>query len=64
MVVERKHHHILEVVRALHTQASIPLSFWEECIITTILLINRLPSSPIQDKIPFVVLSSRDFDYS
>jgi len=44
-VVERKHRHIVETTHSFLLSASIPNEFWEEVVLTTVRLINIIPSS-------------------
>lgn len=54
--VERKHHNILEVARALSFQASLPIGFWADCVQAAVHLINRTPTRLLQGKTPYEVL--------
>ena len=62
-VVERKHRHIhrhiLQVSRTLKIQAQLPNQFWEECALTAVYIINRLPSLVLSFKTPFKRLYSK-----
>ncbi|KAH9751748.1 retrovirus-related pol polyprotein from transposon RE1 [Citrus sinensis] len=62
-VVERKHRHIVETGLTLLAQATIPLSFWWESFHTASFLINRMPTSILNNLSPFTKLYGRKPDY-
>lgn len=43
-VVERRHRHILETVRAIRFQGHLLIRYWEHCIDTVVYIINKIPS--------------------
>ena len=55
-MVERKHRHIVDLGLTLLHHASLPLQFWDYAFITTVYLINRLPTASLKFAVPFVVL--------
>jgi histone deacetylase 1/2 len=63
-VVERKHHHIVEVGLSLLSHASMPLKCWYEAFLAATYLINRIPSKILQFSTPLEVLFHEKPDYS
>ncbi|KAL0401838.1 UNVERIFIED_CONTAM: Retrovirus-related Pol polyprotein from transposon RE1 [Sesamum latifolium] len=54
--VERKHRHLLNVARAILFQASLPIRFWGDSILTATFLINRTPTKTLNWISPFQAL--------
>lgn len=57
-VAERMHRTILNMARALRFQASVPLKFWGDCVLTSVYLLNKLPTRSLHYKTPFEILYS------
>ena len=55
---------IFRVARALRIQSNVPIAYWGDYILTTVHLINRLPSPLLYDKTPFELLYDKVPDYS
>ncbi|KAI3723909.1 hypothetical protein L2E82_35671 [Cichorium intybus] len=62
-VVERKHRHLLEMARALRFQASLPIEFWGECVLTAAYVINKLPTPVLENKTPHEILLGKEPTY-
>lgn len=63
-IVRRKHKHILKVARALSYQFGLGNMYWGECVKTIVHIINIMPSSILQDKIPYELLYGTKVDLS
>ncbi|PKU74822.1 Retrovirus-related Pol polyprotein from transposon TNT 1-94 [Dendrobium catenatum] len=63
-VAERKHKHILEIVRSLLIEANIPRSLWVEALFTAVYLINRTPSRSTQNLSPYHMLYQKPASYA
>lgn len=63
-IVERKHHHILNVARCLKKQSNFPVVYWNYFIGHVVRIINRLPTPFLNNASPFEKLYGRFPDYS
>jgi hypothetical protein len=61
---ERKHRHILDMVRALLISTSLPKRFWGDAALTVVYTINRVPSPTIHNKTQFVLFHGKVPNYS
>jgi hypothetical protein len=57
-VSERKNRHLLDMARSILFSAHMPKYLWGEAVKTAAHLINRLPSSVLNGRIPYEVLST------
>ena len=55
-LAERKHRHLIETTITLLQHAHIPFSFWTYVVHIASYLINRMPSTVLDNKSPFEVL--------
>lgn len=62
-VAERKNRHLLDMVRTLLLESSVPSTFWVEALSTAVYLINRLPSQQLHFDSPFYRLHGKHPDY-
>lgn len=63
-VAERKNRHLLDVVRTLMLESSVPPRFWVEALSTTVYLINHLPSPTLQLDSPYSRLFGVPSEYN
>ncbi|XP_038693768.1 uncharacterized protein LOC119991495 [Tripterygium wilfordii] len=63
-VVERKHHHLINIAWALRFQANLPLQFWGESVQTACYLINHIPTPLPSHKSPYELLHGHMPNYS
>lgn len=58
-----KHRQVLEVARALRFQSGLALSFWGDCVLAAVYIINRLPNAALNFVVPFEKLHKESVDY-
>lgn len=61
---ERKHRHIVETGLAMLFNAHIPASYWVDAFTSATFIINRVPSSLLENKSPYELLMKRLPQYS
>lgn len=60
--VERKHHHILNVGRALLYQSKLPKTFWSYVVSYATYIINRVPTTLLKNQCPYTLLYHKPLD--
>jgi hypothetical protein len=63
-IAERKHRHVMEMGLTLLAQSGLSPRYWVDAFLTSIYLINRLPSPVLQQESPFSKLFHHPPDYS
>lgn len=63
-VIEKKHQHVLNVAKTLF-QSNVSLEYGGkgDFVLTTLLLINRLPTQVLDNKSPYEKLTSKPHEY-
>jgi len=60
---ERRHRHIVETGLSLLTHASLPRIFWSYAFATAVYLINRMPTTKLQNLSPYAVIFQHSPNY-
>jgi histone deacetylase 1/2 len=60
---ERRHRHLVEIGLTLLTDAHMPLSYWPYAFQTATYLINRMPTSTLNNQSPFEKLFNQRPNY-
>ena len=55
-VADRKNRHLIETALTLLIESHVPLRFWGDVVLSVYYLINRMPSSSIQNQVPHSIL--------
>ena len=55
-VAERKNRHLIKTARTLLIESHVPLRFGGDAVLSACYLINRMPSSSIQNQVPHSIL--------
>lgn len=63
-IVERKHQNILNITRAINFQANLPHKFWRDSILAATHIINRTPTTILDDRSPYEMLYQTKASYT
>ena len=63
-LAERKHRHIMEMGLTLLAQSGLPKYFWVDAFLTSIFIINSLPTKVLDYSSPYERLFQRSPDFS
>ena len=59
-IAERKNRHLLETARSLMLNSNVPTHHWGDAVLTACFLINRMPSSSLENQIPHSIIFPHD----
>ena len=59
-IAERKNRHLLETARSLMLNSNVPIHHWGDAVLTACFLINRMPSSSLENQIPHSLVFPHD----
>jgi hypothetical protein len=63
-VAEHKHRHVMEMGLSFLAQSHFSSLFWVDAFVTSVFIINRLPSSVLSDVSSYFILFNKGPDYS
>lgn len=52
------------MARSLYFQSGVPIHLWNECVLTAVFFINRIPSLMLHNQSPFTLLYNSPVDHS
>ena len=59
-IAERKNCHLLETARSLMLNSNVPTHHWGDAVLTACFLINRMPSSSLENQILHSIIFPHD----
>ena len=62
-IAEGKNHHLVEIACTLLLHANVPFHFWGDVVLIACYLINHMPSSILQNQVPYSILYPKESLY-